>query len=160
MDGFRNLEFWRFPKIIAAKFWQILHSLEEAKLHTDICVILASLWRNVAITYLCYYHHQQQQQCISSISASAATVHQHQLHKLEGISACIHQSIQVILANIHWHQETPPDTTRHASDTTRHHQTCSRHHQTPPDMHQTMADRLAVVLWWFIQITTFIKDQL
>ena len=41
---------------------------------------------------------------------------------------------------------------RYAPDTTRHHQTCSRHHQTPPDMHQTMSDRLAVVLWWFIEL--------
>ena len=37
-------------------------------------------------------------------------------------------------------------------DTTRHHQTCIRRHQTPPDMHQTMSDRLAVVLWWFIEL--------
>ena len=37
-------------------------------------------------------------------------------------------------------------------DTTRHHQTCIRHHQTPPDMHQTISDRLAVVLWWFIEL--------
>ena len=83
----------------------------------------------------------QQQHCISSISASAASAfQQHQLHALEGISAHIHQSIQVISAL------TPPDTTRYASDTTRHHQTCSRVQtppdmlQTPPDMHQTPPD--------------------
>ena len=44
------------------------------------------------------------------------------------------------------------NTVRHAPDTTRHHQTCIRHNQTPPDMHQTMSDRLAVVLWWFIEL--------
>ena len=48
--------------------------------------------------------------------------------------------------------QTPPDTTRHAPDTTRHYQTCTRHHQTLPDMHRTMSDRLAVVLWWFIEL--------
>ena len=44
----------------------------------------------------------QQKHCIISISASAASSHQqHQLHALEGISAHIHQSIQVISAYIH-----------------------------------------------------------
>ena len=81
----------------------------------------------------------QQQQCISSNIASAATLHQqqhcisnnnasqYQLHALEGISAHIHHSIQVILAYKHRHcqtppdkHQTPPDTTRHAPDTTRH----------------------------------------
>ena len=62
-----------------------------------------------------------------------------------GISAHIHRSIQVILAYKHRHCQTPPDTTRH-------HQTPPDMLQTPPDMHQTMSDRLAVVLWWFIEL--------
>ena len=74
--------------------------------------------------------HQQPQ----NISASAASAfQQHQLNALEGISAHIHQSIQVISAYKHWHHQTPPDmhqtppdTTRHAPDTTRHYQTYDR----------------------------------
>ena len=68
----------------------------------------------------------QQHQCISSISASAAS--------LEKISAHIHQfrPHQSISINI---TRRAPDTTRHAPDTTRHHQTWSRHHQIPPHMH-------------------------
>ena len=70
--------------------------------------------------------------------------------KCTGRDICPYTSIYS--GHISLYTLTPPDTTRHASDATRHHQTCSRHHQTLPDIHQTMSDRLAVVLWWFIEL--------
>ena len=98
----------------------------------------------------------QQQHCISSIIASAHQQHQHLSIILAewvtwtGRDICPYTSLNSDYISLY--TLTPRDTTRHASDTTRHHQTCSRHHQTPPDMHQTMSDRLAVVLWWFIEL--------